>query len=556
MTMSDPALSRIFQLHRLNGWTEPGHAMWAALQLMEKMEGLDQAAAGKRLFLSLALLRQAMVLNPFDAALRELVERVASVSPPSPGFLRWARATAPKPDQTNTISPTISLEEAITRVDQLGVDVEGLVRLTHPGSPPLLYFLALMKLWQYGLREIVLVQGEAFCATPQGSAAAPVMAWAAHACGQRELAARLAQMGPENSLTLNLKAETALQDGDKDQARSCFLQSLEFDFGQVFLLPRLAELTRPAPPDHLITQHRVHVAFYTYNKLEVTLETLASLLASDIGDAAVTLLNNGSTTFTPEELDQGVARIAQGRPVDLIHLPVNIGAPAARNWLWSLPASQNADYVAFLDDDVLLPKDWLGCYLQDFQEHPDLVVVGPKGMNPGTLPTIQYVYRYFQEVGEHKIRFTNNCPMVQDMGQFDYRRPCLSVMGCCHLFHRSSCEKLNIPGFDVRFSPSQVDDLEHDIQVWKAGGKVLYDGRVRVVHRQDAGRQGPQSEASWGHVWGNHMKMEYKLSRQELEAVHTAVSNEDDRFWREILQTLRPILPPKVIAFHETFTER
>ncbi len=552
MTMSDPALQRIFQLHRLNGWTEPSHAMWAALQLMEKMEGLDQAAAGKRLFLSLILLRQAVVLNPFDAAMRQLVERVSPVSLPSPGFQRWFRATSLKPDQTNTLS----LEEATTHVDQLGVDVKGLICLTHPDSPPLLCFLALMKLWQYGLRDIVLVRGEAFCAAPQGRAAAPVLAWAAHACGQRELADRLAQMGPENSLTLNLKAEAALLDGDKDQGRSYFLQSLEFDPGQVFLLPRLAELARPDTPEDLTSSHKVHVAFYTYNKLEVTLETLASLLASQIGDSAVTLLNNGSTTFAREELDQGVARIAQGRPVDLIHLPVNIGAPAARNWLWSVSASANADYVAFLDDDVLLPQDWLNCYLQDFQEHPDLAVVGPKGMNPGTLPTIQYVYRYFQEVGEHKIRFTNDTPLSQDLGQFDYRRPCLSVMGCCHLLNRNRCQKLDIPGFDVRFSPSQVDDLEHDIQVWKAGGKVLYDGRVRVVHRQDAGRQGPLSDAGWGHIWGNHMKMEYKLSRQELESVHAAVSNEDDRFWREILQTLRPILPPKVIAFHETFTER
>ena len=52
------------------------------------------------------------------------------------------------------------------------------------------------------------------------------------------------------------------------------------------------------------------------------------------------------------------------------------------------------------------------------------------------------------------------------------------------------------------------------------------------------------------------MKMEYKLSRQELESVHTAVSSEDDRFWQDTLQTLRPSLPPKVIAFHETFTDR
>jgi hypothetical protein len=66
-------------------------------------------------------------------------------------------------------------------------------------------------------------------------------------------------------------------------------------------------------------------------------------------------------------------------------------------------------------------------------------------------------------------------------------------MGCCHLFNLKLWERLGVPDFDVRFTPSQVDDLEHDIQVWKAGGHVLYDGRVEVVHRQDAGKAGPLS---------------------------------------------------------------
>ncbi len=222
-----------------------------------------------------------------------------------------------------------------------------------------------------------------------------------------------------------------------------------------------------------------------------------------------------------------------------VHLPVNIGAPAARNWLWHLPEAKDSDYVAYLDDDVIVPPNWLVSYVRDLEDFPQAVVVGPKVVNPGTLPTIQYVYRFFHEVGDRKIRFTPTAPIAFDFGQYDVRRPCLSVMGCCHLFHRRRWERLGLPDFDVAFSPSQVDDLEHDIQIWKSGGEVLYDGGVEVVHLQEAGRQHTQSRASWGHVWGNHMKMEAKFSGDELRAIEEAVLTRDGAFFREVVASVR-----------------
>jgi hypothetical protein len=96
-------------------------------------------------------------------------------------------------------------------------------------------------------------------------------------------------------------------------------------------------------------------------------------------------------------------------------------------------------------------------------------------------------------------------------------------------------ERLGVPDFDVRFSPSQVDDLERDIQIWKHGGMVLYDGRVRIMHLQDAGSAAPKSEASWAHVWGNHQKMESKFRGQELRTIHARVQETEAESWRTTL---------------------
>jgi len=379
---------------------------------------------------------------------------------------------------------------------------------------------------------------------------APFLAWAAWRSGEKDLAFEFLAKCPENFLTHNLRAEAAFEDKDAGSAVKHYLRSLDFEPGQPSLVYRLYEASRPRPDQGLLRDGRVHILFYTFNKLRITLDTLESLLATNIGQAEITLLNNGSTAFSPGDLDRGVENIAQGRKVRLIHLPANIGAPAARNWLWHLPETARAKYVAFLDDDVLLPENWLTCYLQDLSQNPETVAVGPKCVNPLPTRTVQYVGRFFNGTADHKILFTHNAPCLWDLGQYDHRRPCLSVMGCCHLFNRALCEKLNIPDFDICFSPSQVDDLEHDIQIWKAGGQVLYDGRVHVIHRQDVGsNQWVMNEADWGHVWGNHMKMEFKFSGRELQDIDKAVLQEDERFWRQCLETLGDMLPGPTRAF-------
>jgi hypothetical protein len=142
--------------------------------------------------------------------------------------------------------------------------------------------------------------------------------------------------------------------------------------------------------------------------------------------------------------------------------------------------------------------------------------------------------------------------MFFDLGQYDVVRPCLSVMGCCHLFHRRRMERLGVPDFDVRFSPSQVDDLERDIQIWKHGGMVLYDGRVRIMHLQDAGSAAPKSEAAWAHVWGNHQKMEAKFRGQELRAIHARVQETEAKAWRTTLARTREFLPESARTFWTT----
>lgn len=509
-------------LHRLHGYLESAYAMWLCQKLLER-----NAPHATRL--ARRILRQAADICPYDQHLEKLLNTMAAQAQEAPPF---PQIEAPS---------EMPLHEAIKLVESKRENTADLLALYKNASSPLIQHICLATMWQYGLLEDVFP--DLLRALPDNSRSRPFFAWAAFRLGQRRLAEDLLELSSTSWIACNLRAQMARARGDNQTALALWQTSLSLEPAQPHLIEsiaqqELASRILPKPADH-----KVHILFYTFNKLETTLATLQSLLASDIGNARITLLNNGSTAFTPEDFSAGVSQIAQGRSVEVIHLPINIGAPAARNWLYRLPHVQEADYIAFLDDDVLLPKNWLRMYIQDLCDYPDTCAVGPKGLNPTPYKTIQYVYRYFQEVGEHKIRFTNNAPMVFDLGQYDGRRPCLSVMGCCHMFDKKRMNRLQVPDFDIRFTPSQVDDLERDIQIWKHGGRVLYDGRVEVVHMQDAGKAAPKTEASWGHVWGNHMKMEFKLTGRELRDINEQVMDIENQHWQSCLAKAWEYLP-------------
>lgn len=499
---------------RFRGPLETAPALWAAQQLLDRPK-----PSRAHMELAHACLRQAMALDPWDPELTALANQLGQ---------SLGQAPVPVPHGPRR-----------AEVDALLAEADPLELLATP-LPPAARLRLLLGLWAGGQHPEAFVEAALAWATePDSAPALGLLAWGAHALGHTEARDALLALARPSPWREALRGHLALAAGDAEGARQHLLASLALEPAQPHLIEALALLDdtlRPLPDPR---QHRVHVLFYTFNKLATTLRTLESLLASDIGDAAVTLLNNGSTAFPPHDLDAGVARLAAGRPVEVIHLPVNIGAPAARNWLWHLPAVQQAEFVAFLDDDVLLPPHWLRRFLADLLASPHVCAVGGKVVNPNPFRTIQYVYRYFQEVGEHHIRFTPNAPMHLDLGQYDVVRPCLSVMGCCHLFHRRRVERLGIPDFDVRFNPSQVDDLERDIQIWKHGGHVLYDGRVAITHLQDAGSAAPKSEASWAHVWGNHRKMEGKFTGKELRRIHEEVHKAEQMGWYNAFQHLK-----------------
>ena len=259
-------------------------------------------------------------------------------------------------------------------------------------------------------------------------------------------------------------------------------------------------------------------------------DCLTHLAATDLGEAVVAVLDNGSTDATPDMLAGAAALFPADRFVS-VRLPVNVGAPGARNWLLTLPEVAACAHVAFLDDDAFPEADWLSRLLATARDNPTAGAIGcaitdmdaprdhqsadfnlfPPDMGQPSLAEVK-----------ERLFVCEPCRGAADVSLFAYARPCLSVSGCCHLLSRRAIEKAG--PFDIRFNPTQFDDLERDIRSFLAGYPSVYDGTVRVAHKQGSSLAKAQTQAQVSQVLGNKIKLEYAVSDADA-----------DRLWRENL---------------------
>ncbi|MGH3144097.1 MAG: glycosyltransferase family 2 protein [Gaiellales bacterium] len=108
-----------------------------------------------------------------------------------------------------------------------------------------------------------------------------------------------------------------------------------------------------------MTKPLVTVIVAAFNGETYLRETLDSLFAQDFGAYEVVFVDDGS--------EDGTAEIARSFPLRYIHQP-NQGLPAARNA--GLAVAQG-DFIAFLDDDDLLPPNKLRVQARHLLENPD-----------------------------------------------------------------------------------------------------------------------------------------------------------------------------------------
>ena len=271
---------------------------------------------------------------------------------------------------------------------------------------------------------------------------------------------------------------------------------------------------------------RVALLIYSWNKDRFLDGCFNSLCASLDDWSFIVALDNGSTDDTFQIMSAWRERFSRER-MEIVRLPVNIGAPAARNWLMSLPVVRNnSDWAVFLDDDAEMPPDWLRHMAMSVKTYPRASVYGCKVRDALDSTIIQSADLHLlpsrpegKGQGEPFGLSTLHLQGI-DLGQFDYIRPCLSVTGCCHMFRIGDLIKSG--DFSLSLSPSQFDDLEHDLRMAARvfqDKAACYNGFLSIRHHNRTGRAGRRGPEEAGNALGNRHKLYNMFSAEEIEGL-------------------------------------
>jgi tetratricopeptide (TPR) repeat protein len=106
-----------------------------------------------------------------------------------------------------------------------------------------------------------------------------------------------------------------------------------------------------------------------------------------------------------------------------------------------------------------------------------------------------------------------------DEGQANYVARVAAIHGCCILYRRDTIKRCGV--FDIRYSPTQYDDIDHNFALVQAGYEVLYDGRTHVVHKISTGLD--RSFAGMASASANGSKMYGKWGTDIFERLDSAI---------------------------------
>jgi len=176
----------------------------------------------------------------------------------------------------------------------------------------------------------------------------------------------------------------------------------------------------------------------------------------------------------PEEL---ATLSSRAFPLSVFHSERGLGVHAARNAALARSCGQ---VVAFLDDDVRVPRDWIETLIPYYKD-ASVGGVGGFVQHPGNRRLATRVLRPLLGLsarryridwgGFHAIPWSSHPLCDQDA---DW------LSGCNMSFRRTALEQVH--GFDEGYGPYGYDDVDVGLRIRRAGWRLVSTRRLAITH--------------------------------------------------------------------------
>jgi GT2 family glycosyltransferase len=230
-----------------------------------------------------------------------------------------------------------------------------------------------------------------------------------------------------------------------------------FDSNTLLVLPRP---TRP----------RVSILLVLYNRAELTLTCLRSLLPSlEDASSEVVFVDNASR-------DDTATLLQRIRGATVIRNRENLGFAAGVN---RAAAAATGEFLLLLNNDTKLLGDSLQTALRFLSAHGDVAAVGGRiVLLDGTLQEAGCTLWREGEVFQYGRGDSPTAPEYLFQRDVDY------CSGAFLMTRRAVFEKMG--GLDSAFGLGYFEDLDYCVRLWRAGWRVVYLPDVAILHYENA----------------------------------------------------------------------
>lgn len=205
-----------------------------------------------------------------------------------------------------------------------------------------------------------------------------------------------------------------------------------------------------------------------YNGERYLEESLGSAWSQKEKLTEILLIDNASTDRSLEVIQNRFPTI------QVLQLDQNYGPAAARNIGFQ---AASAEYILFMDNDIILTDDCLDRLFQALQDHPEAVAAMPCVLYAHNKQTIQYDGAGCHFLGLMTLDHAN-CPLA---GAENSIRKINSLVSACFLVDKTKWQ--GIPFFDEAFF-IYFEDNDFGFRIRCAGKEILAVPSAQVYHRE------------------------------------------------------------------------
>jgi GT2 family glycosyltransferase len=245
-----------------------------------------------------------------------------------------------------------------------------------------------------------------------------------------------------------------------------------------------------------------------WNQWQLTRRCLDSLLASELDQAEVIVVDNGSEDDTAAGLGAYAGRLR------VVALPRNLGFVRGMNA--GIAAARPDDDVVLLNNDLLFTQaDWLGRLRDAAYAAPEHGVVGCRLLGPEPEGRL-YHAGGFIEADELWGQQTETGLVERDVAQFDATRRVQGIAFALAYLRRDCLERIG--GLDEAFH-SYFEDTDYCLRAADAGIASVVAGAVTLRHDQHGSTQDDggfrqrlwaASRASFAARWQQRLRGQYR----------------------------------------------